>query len=160
MELRQARLSDPIVAPLLAGLAAEYERRYGPVDEMSLAHPDEFDPPTGAFVVLIDGDQTVAGGGIRRLEHDTCEVKRMWTSPEYRRRGLATTVLAALEDAARQLGYTRVQLETGPSQPEAIAMYGHLGYRMIPPFGPYSEAVAFERDLAPADPRSAGATSI
>jgi GNAT superfamily N-acetyltransferase len=160
MELRQVRLSDPIVAPLLAGLAAEYERRYGPVDEMRLAHPDEFDPLTGAFVVLLEDDQTVAGGGIRRLHDHTCEVKRMWTSPDYRRRGLATTVLAALEDAALRLGYTRVQLETGPAQPEAIAMYGHLGYRMIPPFGPYPQAVAFERDLAPADRGSAGATSI
>jgi len=151
MELRQVRLSDPTVAPLLAGLAAEYEQRYGPGDEMALAHPDEFDPPTGAFVVLLDDGQTVAGGGIRRRQHDTCEVKRMWTSPGYRRRGLASTVLAALEDVARRLGYTRVQLETGPSQPEAIAMYGHLGYRAIPPFGPYLEAFAFERDLAPAD---------
>ncbi len=144
-------MSDPIVAPLLAGLTAEYERRYGAVDEMRLARPDEFDPPTGTFVVLLDDDQTVAGGGIRRLDNETCEVKRMWTSPDYRRRGLASTVLAALEDAARYLGYTRVQLETGPSQPEAIAMYGHLGYRMIPPFGPYQQAIAFERDLAPSD---------
>ena len=144
-------MSDPIVAPLLAGLAAEYEHRYGPSDEMVLAHSDDFDPPTGAFVVLFDDDQTVAGGGIRRLEPDTCEVKRMWTSPEYRRRGLASTVLAALEDVARRLGYTRVQLETGAAQPEAIAMYGHLGYRAIPPFGPYPVAFAFERDLAPAD---------
>ncbi|HEY1989838.1 MAG TPA: GNAT family N-acetyltransferase [Acidimicrobiales bacterium] len=151
MELRQVRLSDPIVAPLLAGLAAEYEHRYGAGDEMRLAHPDEFDPPTGAFIVLLDGDQTVAGGGIRRREDDTCEVKRMWTSPDYRRRGLATTVLAGLEAVARQLGYTRIQLETGPSQPEAIAMYGQLGYRAMLPFGPYQEAFAFQRDLAPVD---------
>jgi GNAT superfamily N-acetyltransferase len=151
MELRQVRLSDPIIAPLLAGLTAEYEHRYGADGEMTLAHPDEFDPPTGAFVVLLDDDQTVAGGGIRRLENETCEVKRMWTSPEYRRRGLASTVLTALEDVGRQLGYTRVRLETGPSQPAAIAMYGHLGYRTIPPFGPYQDAVAFERDLAPAN---------
>ncbi|HWD52265.1 MAG TPA: GNAT family N-acetyltransferase [Acidimicrobiales bacterium] len=151
MELRQVRLSDPIVGPLLAGLAAEYEHRYGPSDEMALAHPDDFDPPTGAFVVLLDGGHTVAGGGIRRLDGDTGEVKRMWTSPGYRQRGLARTVLAGLEAVAGQLGYTRVQLETGPAQPEAIAMYGHLGYRAIPPFGPYPEAFAFERDLTPAD---------
>ena len=144
-------MSDPIAAPLLVGLAAEYEHRYGPGDEMALAHPDEFDPPTGAFVVLLDDDHIVAGGGIRRRHRDVCEVKRMWTAPGYRRRGLATTILAALEDAARHLGYTRVQLETGPMQPEAIAFYAHLGYRMIPNFGPYPEAVAFERDLAPAD---------
>jgi GNAT superfamily N-acetyltransferase len=114
---------------------------------MSLAHPDEFDPPTGAFVVLLEDDQTVAGGGIRRLENQTCEVKRMWTSPGHRRGGLATAVLVALEDVARQLGYTRVRLETGPSQPEAIALYEHFGYRTIAPFGPYRQAVAFERDL-------------
>jgi GNAT superfamily N-acetyltransferase len=151
MEIREVRLSDPLVAPLLVGLATEYEHRYGPSDEMALAHADDFEPPTGAFIVLLDDGQTVTGGGIRRLERDTCEVKRMWTSPEYRRRGLASSLLAALEDVARRLGYTRVQLETGPSQPEAIAMYGHLGYRAIPPFGPYPEAFAFERDLAPAD---------
>jgi GNAT superfamily N-acetyltransferase len=151
MELRHVRLSDPIVAPLLAGLAEEYEHRYGPIDEMAQAHPDEFDPPSGAFVVLLDDDQTVAGGGIRRVDQAACEVKRMWTSPQHRRRGLASRVLAALEDAARQLGYSKVQLETGPGQPEAIALYGHLGYRRIPAFGCYREAVGFERDLAPAD---------
>jgi GNAT superfamily N-acetyltransferase len=152
MELRVVRLSDPVVAPLLAGLAGEYEHRYGPVDEMAQAHPDEFDPPTGAFVALLDGGQIVAGGGIRWKEDTICEVKRMWTAPTHRRQGHAVIVLAALEDIARQRGYTRVQLETGPRQPEAIALYERLGYGRIPAFGCYAEAVGFERHLAPADP--------
>jgi len=151
MELQYVRLSHPVVAPLLAGLAAEYEHRYGPVDEMSLAHPDEFDPPSGAFVVLLDDGRIVAGGGIRRREDDICEVKRMWTAPTHRRQGHAVTILAALETIARQRGYITVQLETGPAQPEAIALYEHLGYRRIAAYGCYPDAVGFERDLAPAD---------
>jgi len=148
-------LTDPVVAPLLADLAAEYERRYGPVDVMADADPEEFDAPTGAFVVLLDDGQAVAGGGIRRVDADTSEVKRVWTSPGHRRQGHARTVLTALEGAARDRGYTRVRLETGPAQPEAVALYQDLGYRQIPLYGRYQAAVAFERRLGPIEHRSA-----
>jgi GNAT superfamily N-acetyltransferase len=151
VQLLQVRLTDPVVAPLVAGLTAEYERRYGSVDVMADAHPHEFDAPAGAFVVLVHDDQTVAGGGIRQMSTDTCEVKRMWTSPDHRRRGHASTVLAALEEAACQRGYKRIRLETGPLQPEAIAFYQHLGYQMIPQYGRYQQALAFERHLDPAE---------
>src|ERR1700735_5528400 len=100
MELRRVRLSDPEVEPLLVGLTAEYDSRYGENVEMSRTSEGEFDPPEGLFVVLMDGQLTASGGGCRRHDHDTCEVKRMWTSPHYRRRGLATLVLGALEGGA------------------------------------------------------------
>jgi GNAT superfamily N-acetyltransferase len=122
MELRRVRLSDGEVAPLLAGLSDEYDARYGENIEMTRATEDEFDPPAGLFIVLMDGSTTAAGGGFRRHDANTCEVKRMWTSPQYRRRGLATLVLRALEEAARETGYARIILETGPRQPEAEAM--------------------------------------
>src|ERR1700735_3973407 len=102
MEVRRIRLSDPEAEPLLVGLTEEYDRRYGENIEMTRASTDEFDPPTGLFVVLMDGSITAAGGGIRRHDADICEVKRMWTSPQYRRRGLATRVLRALEEGAHE----------------------------------------------------------
>jgi GNAT superfamily N-acetyltransferase len=145
--MREVRLGDPATAPLLAALGDEYLRRYGARDEMATTTVAEFDPPTGGFLVLVDGQQTVAGGGIRRWSADTCEVKRMWTAPAHRRRGLATTVLRALEQLARDRGYTRVILETGPAQPEAEAMYAYAGYRRIPVYGRYPSALAFEHRL-------------
>jgi hypothetical protein len=51
----------------------------------------------------------------------------------FRRRGLASRVLA--------------RLETGPLQPEAAALYGVRGYERIPVFGPYPDALAFEKPL-------------
>lgn len=147
MELRRVRLTDPSVLPLLEGLTQEYHDRYGANSEMLSTEPEEFDPPSGLFVVLVDGDVTVAGGGFRRHDDAACEVKRMWTNPAYRRRGLAARVLAALEREAAGAGYRRLVLETGPRQPEAAALYARLGYTPIPVYGHYEQAVAFETHL-------------
>lgn len=152
MELRQVSFDDPTVVPLLAGMTDEYLARYGFADEMQHAGAPEFEPPTGCFLVLLDGAITVAGGGFRRHDDQTCEVKRMWTHSSYRRQGHAQRLLADLTDRARRAGYSRLILETGPEQPEAALLYGKLGYQRIPFYGRYSEALAFARNLGPAEP--------
>jgi len=144
MRLRQVRPSDPEAEPLLKGLTEEYESRYGRQNEMTSVEAQEFEPPDGVFLVLLERGATVAGGALPRLSADTCEVKRMWTAPEHRRKGLASAVLDALEDVARDRGYSRLRLETGPAQPEARALYERRGYRHIPTYGQYEQATAFE----------------
>lgn len=141
------RLGDPEVAPLLAGLEQEYTTRYGPNEEMSRAAEHQFEPPQGAFVVLVDGSDTIAGGGFRFHSEGVCEVKRMWTDPAYRRRGLANRILEALEKEAVVRGYGRLVLETGPGQPEAVALYERRGYARIQSFGTYTGSLAFATDL-------------
>ena len=47
MELRQVRLTDPLVAPMIRGLTREYDVRYGEIDEMATVDAEEFDPPAG-----------------------------------------------------------------------------------------------------------------
>ena len=139
------------MAPLLDGLRWEYETRYGPGDAVNDVPAVEFDPPSGTFLVLLDGDVTVAGGGIRRFDENTCEIKRMWTNPDYRRQGHARRVLSALVDiAGTELGYSRLLLETGSAQPEALAMYRELGYSEIGRYGRYEGAHGFELMLNPA----------
>jgi GNAT superfamily N-acetyltransferase len=148
MEIRRVRLGDVEVEALLVGLSDEYETRYGENIEMTRASEDEFDPPDGLFIVLMDGPITAAGGGFRRRNVSTCEVKRMWTNPQYRRRGLATCVLRRLEEAARETGYAHVILETGPLQPEAEALYARRGYSRIEAYGHYPDARAFSLNLS------------
>jgi GNAT superfamily N-acetyltransferase len=104
MELRQVRLTDPLVAPVIRGLTREYDVRYGEIDEMATVDAEEVDPPAGTFVVLIDGGEILAGGGLRRVADDTCEVKRMWAAAGHRRRGYASQVHTGLADAARTGG--------------------------------------------------------
>ena len=42
-----------------------------------------------------------------------------------------------LEELAAARGFSKVRLETGISQPEAIGLYERNGYYKIPPFGDY-----------------------
>jgi GNAT superfamily N-acetyltransferase len=140
-------MTDPAVEPLLEGLHEEYRTRYGPNEEMGRTQAEEFAPPEGCFVVVVDGGVTAAGGGFRLHSPGTCEVKRMWTHPDYRRQGLAAQVLTDLEARASKAGYQRLILETGPRQPEAISFYENRGYQRIPVFGIYEEAHAFAFDL-------------
>lgn len=152
--VHRVRFGDARTAVLLDGLAAEYAERYGPEDsriEME-AHPHtDFAPPHGGVVLLEARGRTVAGGAFRRWEAGTAEFKRVWTSPGHRRRGLARRTVAALEEAARDQGYRRVFLFTGPEQPEAVALYTRLGYTRLRaqdvPELPYPRCIPFERDL-------------
>ncbi|MEV0354987.1 GNAT family N-acetyltransferase [Nocardia sp. NPDC050697] len=127
-ELRWVGAADPLVRPLLDELAFEYETRYGPNDEMSNTAPADFEPPDGGLVLVLEGGAAVAGGGFRRIDAETAEIKRVWTHSGHRRRGYARAVLVELERAAVGAGYRLIRLTTGPRQPEAAGLYLSTGY--------------------------------
>src|ERR1019366_1800495 len=89
--------------------------------------PEDFDPPGGTFLVLIEEGHTLSGGGYRKVSTDTCEIKRMWTVPSHRGRGLGSSILKALESSAQHHGYRRIILETAPVQVEALSLYRGRG---------------------------------
>ena len=61
----------------------------------------------------------------------------MFVIREMRGVGLARRILAALEADARAAGRTRMVLETGTQQPEAIGLYTSSGYEPCVKFGYY-----------------------
>ena len=76
---------------------------------------------------------------LRPLEDGVAEIERRYVVPAARVRGLSKLVPAGLEAAARDRGWTTLRLETGPRQPEAVALYEGVGYRRIAAFGPYGD---------------------
>lgn len=93
----------------------------------------------GARVVVAIAEGVPVGcGAIKPVGADVMEVKRMYTLPAWRGKGVASGVLAELEQWARELGMERCILETGLRQPEAIALYQRNGYEPIPNYGPYA----------------------
>ena len=67
------------------------------------------------------------------------EIKRMYVRPAFRGRGLGRRMLDHLAEHVRGHGLSRLRLETGIHQQEAIRLYEGYGFRRIPPFGPYRE---------------------
>jgi GNAT superfamily N-acetyltransferase len=130
---------DPEEVPASELLAAMRAELIGAYDDASRLDnpallPDELRPPTGVYCVGFEGDEAVAGGGLRRLGEGLAEIKRMYVVPGARSRGLAAALLGTLEDAARELGYVRVCLDTGPKQVHAQRLYRSAGYADIAPY--------------------------
>jgi putative acetyltransferase len=151
--LRVVSWDHPDAEELRAAQRADIVARYG----------GDFEPghkPTAAdiavFVVAYDGETPIGCGAFRDLtdEQPTVEVKRMYVRPEYRGRKIGQLILRDLETRAGDRGATRVRLETGTQQPEAVRLYEGAGYRQIPNFGDYVDAPAslcYERILEATD---------
>ena len=127
----------------------ELDARYGTDDHEPGALPTA--ETVAVFLVARDAAGTALGcGGIRLLGPGSGEVKRMYVEPAARGTGVAAAILRALEDHARDLGITRLLLETGTGQPDAIRFYQREGYEPIEAYGPYrGEPLSrcFARDL-------------
>ncbi len=121
---------------LVAATLAEGERAYGPSEggQPPCATAAEMAPPHGAFLVVYEHGRPVACGGLKRLDDHTAEIKRMYVVAEARGRGLARSLLGALEEEARRLGYQSARLDTGPRQPHARSLYESAGYAAIPAY--------------------------
>lgn len=103
-------------------------------------------------IVVYEGDIPAGCGAVKKYSYDTMEVKRMFTLPQFRSRGIASLVLAELEKWAIELGYSKCILETGKRQPEAIALYKKSGYKIIPNYDQYiniANSVCFLKTILP-----------
>ncbi|MFI6286140.1 GNAT family N-acetyltransferase [Streptomyces sp. NPDC051018] len=154
MDVRTVPFDHPDAVKLNDEVMQEYVVRYGPGDDGEAegdATPlsaSMFVPPRGLYLIVYDDrDRPVASGGWRSqrrngegYEDGDAELKRMYVVPQARGLGLARRVLAALEADARAVGRSRMVLETGDRQPEAITLYVSSGYMPSPvKFGHYRE---------------------
>jgi GNAT superfamily N-acetyltransferase len=145
MRIRRVSFDHPDAVKLNDQVQAEYAVRYGADGDATVMAVSDFEPPNGIYLIAYDELGTpVASGGWRaqdanhegNLDGDA-EVKRMYVIDQMRGRGLARRILAALEEDARAAGRTRMVLETGLKQPEAIALYTSSGYGPCAKFGYY-----------------------
>jgi putative acetyltransferase len=92
------------------------------------------------YLVASIGGDAVGCGAVQPVDAVTGELKRMYVVPGHRGQGIATSLLSALEELARGLGYRRLRLATGVRQPEAIALYERCAYTLTEPYGKYVDA--------------------
>jgi putative acetyltransferase len=95
--------------------------------------------PNVLFAVARDEVGLAAGCCAMVIEAEYGEIKRMYTKPQYRGKGIARALVNMLEAEAKTRGCSVFMLETGYLQPEAIAFYANMGYSSCAPFGQYVE---------------------
>ena len=111
----------------------------------------EYGSPAGALLLVCTPPGSIVGCvGIRALEDTIAELKRMYIQPRYRGQGLGARLLHQSLAVARELGYTRLRLDTLPSMNRALDLYQQAGFYEIPPyrFNPLPGAKYLEVALA------------
>ena len=132
----------------------ELQQRYGGEGDNKHLNVDELRPPGGIFLVARHERQLVGGVGLRSISDPDlhfAEVKRLWVRPDLRRDGIGLALMNEIEHHAKELGVVTLFLETGPAQPEALALYHANGWTEIEryPDGVFSHPRArrFRKDL-------------
>jgi putative acetyltransferase len=150
VDIRKAISGEDVAA--VRELFQEYARTLG-VDlcfqgfDTELAElPGDYAAPWGRLFLASDPAGRPAGCvALRRLDDETCEMKRLFVAGGHRGSGLGRALAEVVIEDARAIGYRRIRLDTLPSMTEAAALYERLGFRDIEPY--YTNPVAGARFL-------------
>jgi GNAT superfamily N-acetyltransferase len=151
LRVERARADEEPASSLLAAMSAEIDGLYSDLPGSLNSIPataEQMSGPDGSFLVISDAAGPVACGGVKRLDAETAEIKRMYVAETHRDRGVGRRLLAELESECRRLGYRRIRLDTGSDQPSAQALYESAGYGLIADYNDNPLAAFwFEKDL-------------
>lgn len=146
--------ADDGLSALLAGYHLRTEEEKGrPVADVA-GLPDRYraeveDPGTafaGAAVLVARAEQGVAGCLVVTAPvAGRSEVKRLWTDPGHRGRGVASALLRAAFDEAARGGADTVRLSVWKWRTGAIALYERLGFTVTTSWDERADLVCMER---------------
>jgi GNAT superfamily N-acetyltransferase len=136
IEIRRESPEGPAARALFADYMKDVAERLGDFtpSEQIFATPEAFDGPGSAWLVVYEDGEPVACAGLRPLDGDAGEIKRMFVVEAARGRGHARRLLAELEAIARAAGRRRIRLLTTSVLTEARALYAAEGYEVVESF--------------------------
>ncbi|MGC5012253.1 GNAT family N-acetyltransferase [Streptosporangium sp. DT93] len=144
---------DDAAVALRRAMTEEMDARYADLIAVPGLIPEgmNVDPATVVYTGVARSALGVPVGHVAlRALGGELELKRMFVTPAERGGGVAQALLAAAEDVARGRGASRIVLQTGPRQPDAVRMYLREGYTPVPVFAPYEGLAGshcFEKSL-------------
>ena len=149
-------ISFAVENPCRSGIELLIEALNIEIDSMTPAECNQKltveDMDNGATTVLVARSHgvAVACGALVRHGTRTGEIKRMYTDPEHRGKGISRKILERLEEIAKAFGLSELVLETGYNYDAAIALYRKLGYVECPPILDYPASkysMFFRKDI-------------
>lgn len=114
--------------------------------------PGKYSDDLGGTIVVARNsltDRIIGCVALRALSSSTCEIKRLYVKREGRGLGTGKILLQSVIEKARQIGYSKVYLDTLPSMQKAIDLYLSFGFIAVEPYydSPVTGTVFMQLDL-------------
>lgn len=108
-----------------------------------------YSPPTGTIILSRKDDTYNGCVAVRKIDHETAELKRMYVRPRFQKQGTGTSLLTAALEFAKKAGYKRIRLDTLNTMTPAIKLYKQYGFYEIHAYyyNPEITAMYFEKLL-------------
>lgn len=119
--------------------------------EQELANlPGDYVSPAGSLLLAICNGVVAGCAAMRKLDEDTCEMKRLYVRPAFKGKGIGRMLAKAAIDDGIMAGYQRMRLDTIDFMKEALSLYCSMGFREIEPYryNPISGAKYMELNLS------------
>lgn len=101
-------------------------------------------------LIVFCNNKPVACSGLKRYSDTVVEIKRVWVEPDYRGNHIAKNMMQYLEGKAKQLGFSRMILQTREIMNDAVMLYTSLNYYKINNYPPYDKldgAICLAKDI-------------
>lgn len=114
--------------------------------------PGMYTPPGGFIILALDEDIAIGCVALKRISDETCEMKRLYVTPQFRGRDVGKRLAIMAIEEGRRIGYRFMRLDTVPAMKEAVGLYYALGFKQIRPYryNPIEGAMFMELELAQA----------
>jgi len=153
MKIKQAQTKTEIEE--IRSLFREYETFldvdlcFQSFEEELAGLPGKYSRPSGDLLIGLDGDRAVGCVGVRKLDDDVCEMKRLFVRTEARGTGLGKKLAHEIIVVAQKIGYSLMRLDTLDRLTEAMHLYELLGFRRTEPYyqNPLPGVVYWELEL-------------
>jgi GNAT superfamily N-acetyltransferase len=113
--------------------------------------PEKYALPDGRLLLAFVDGKLAGGVGLRKLEDEICEMKRLFVREDFRALGLGKKLIEKLIEEARLIGYKKLRLDTyPPKMSKAVKIYESYGFRVIDSYyyNPYEQSLFMEKDLS------------
>lgn len=141
--------NSPEAQSLMQALSDQLRQITGSDGTASVSESD-FELDGSLFVVAYRGSEAIGCGGLRPINSEVAEIKRMYA--QYPGQGIGGAILGGLEAYAQRVGYKSIWLETRKINKAAVRFYLGHGYRQRSNYGKYigrDEAICFEKEISP-----------